>query len=923
MTMTQNREFVSRPRESERTTRRPLGWWDRVKFLLLFGGLFGFFIAAEMSDNPLLPFREAFDMTLRSKWWVVALFGLEALRQIHFLFCEHSAAYYSFWRHHVFGRWNKNAGKFNAYTRYRVARALKIVLFILVALLILARIFDTTIFRAPYDFLDWLIDNTPQMLQIVMFLVFWIGFQFGLIIFFATRGGVETFFPDDIETRFEDVWGQDQVLDKVKQNLLLLEDPQVIEQHGGYVPAGLLLWGPPGTGKTLMAEAMAGESGKPFVNIDASMLNTMGMGVLKVKLLFRKLRKYALKYDGVVAFFDEADAIGSRGQIAGQPQPGMASTGAFFDHARTCGGLGYLSDASRSCLLTASMAEAPDPGVDLGPRRNRFFMGMGGGMGGGGGGVLQVLLTEMSGLKKPRGLTNRYARRVLGMKPKPPPKYRIVLVMATNLPEALDPAMLRPGRMGDRIYKVGYPSKAGRIRTYRGYLDKIPNQLTEDEVDRLATITPYATGASIKGLVNEALINAIQDTRESVTWSDIVRAKQLKDLGPPEDVEYIERERHATALHEACHALVAYRVRHHLVIDMATIEKGGNYLGMVSSIPPEDLFTRWRSDYEADVMVSLASLVGERMFFEGDSSSGVSGDLESATQLAIFMEGYWGMGSTIASHGVTHRVGVAGGGRPGAGGGPNDENKERELLRGSLAERIEEKLSDIYASTEELIRTNRTQVLAVTHALETHKTLTGEDIEAVIEGRVGPLVDGRPYATEEFAGVAEEYHRQALRAHAEHGKVRAPLPLIAAVGDGEFAPLPVVVGAPAHAADPDANRWAPPIAAPSAGGPPNGRGGNGHHGDAPTDAGVQVPGIADVPTPPIPPGNGSNGGGAAAVTEPPSATVESSDDSAVTKPAKDKGSSKAKDKDTGKSNGGKKSKGPKDSPGDQWGWGSG
>jgi ATP-dependent Zn protease len=836
MTTTPTREFVSRPRESERTTRRPLGWWDRIKFLLLFAGLFGFFIAAEMSDNPLLPFREAFDMTLSSKWWIVVLFGLEVLRQIHFFFCERSAGYYDFWRRHVFGRWNKGTSKFNAYTRYRVARALKVVLFILVALLILARIFDTTIFRAPYDFLDWVIDNTPQMLQIVMFLVFWIGFQFGLIIFFATRGGVETFFPDDIETRFDDVWGQDQVLDKVKQNLLLLEDPQVIEQHGGYVPAGLLLWGPPGTGKTLMAEAMAGESGKPFVNIDASMLNTMGMGVLKVKLLFRKLRKYALKYDGVVAFFDEADAIGSRGQLSGQPQPGMASTGAFFDHARTCGGLGYLSDASRNCLLTASMTDLPDPGVELGTRRNRFFMGMGGGMGGGGG-VLQVLLTEMSGLKKPRGLTNRYARRVLGMKPKPPPKYRIVLVMATNLPEALDPAMLRPGRMGDRIYKVGYPSKAGRIRTYRGYLDKIPNELTDEDVDRLATITPYATGASIKGLVNEALINAIQDTRDVVTWSDIVRAKQLKDLGPPEDVEYIERERHATALHEACHAVVAYRVRHHLVIDMATIEKGGNYLGMVSSIPPEDLFTRWRSDYESDVMVSLASLVGERMFFEGDSSSGVSGDLESATQLAIFMEGYWGMGSTIASHGVTHRVGVAGGGRPGAGGGPNDENKERELLKGGLADRIEEKLADIYVRTEALLRANRTQILAVTHALETHKTLTGEDIEAVIEGHRGPLVDGRPYATEEFASIAEEYHAQALRAHAEHGKVRVPLPVLrVVVGDGELARLPVVAGANGNGHEPQGDGRSP-WAGPGAAAPSSGNGGDAASDDDDDDDG--------------------------------------------------------------------------------------
>jgi ATP-dependent Zn protease len=840
------RQFTSRPRERERTTRRPLSWWDRIKFLLLLSALFGFFVAAEMADNPLLPFGEAVEMTVEGKWWILALFGLEVLRQLHFLLCELSEGYYSRWRNRVVGPWNQRVGRINSYTRYRVARALKVLVFVLIALLILARLFDTTIFRAPYDFLDWVIDNTPAALQVVVFLVFWIGFQFGLMIFFATRGGVETFFPDDIETRFDDVWGQDQVLDKVKQNLLLLEDPQVIEEKGGYVPAGLLLWGPPGTGKTLMAEAMAGETGKPFVNVDASMLNTMGMGVLKVKLLFRKLRKYALKYDGVVAFFDEADAIGSRGQLAAQPQPGMATAHSIFQHAQTCGGLAYLSDASRSCLLSASTGDATPPDADAGTRRHRFFMGMGG-MGGGGGGVLQVLLTEMSGLKKPRGLLNRGARRVLGMKPKPPPKYRIVLVMATNLPEALDPAMLRPGRMGDRIYKVGYPSKAGRLRTYHGYLDKVPNELTADEVDRLATITPYSTGASIKGLVNEALINAIQEGRGVVTWTDIVRAKQLKDLGPPEDVEYIERERHATAIHEACHAVAAYRVRHHLVIDIATIEKGANYLGMVSSIPPEDLFTRWRSDYEADVMVSLASLVGERMFFEGDSSSGVSGDLESATQLSILMEGYWGMGSTIASHGVTHQVGVAGGGRPGAGGGPNDENKERELLKGSLAQRIEDKLGVLYRRTEELLRVNRAQILAVAHALEANKTLTGEDIEAVIEGRPGPLVDGRPYATAEFAQSAEEYHTVALQAHAEHGRVRTPLPELA--GSPAPASIPALVGTVGGAAPPSPESpWArPPGAAP---GPGNGthHDGNGAH---PT-TGNAAASTLDAPAPEAP-----------------------------------------------------------------------
>ena len=108
---------------------------------------------------------------------------------------------------------------------------------------------------------------------------------------------------------------------------------------------------------------------------------------------------------------------------------------------------------------------------------------MGGG-GGGGMGTLQALLTELSGLKKPRGFFNRVLRRTLGMRPKNPPKYRILVVMATNLPEALDEALLRPGRI-DRMYRVGYPSKAGRIRTYEGYLEKVSHSLTQEEIEKL------------------------------------------------------------------------------------------------------------------------------------------------------------------------------------------------------------------------------------------------------------------------------------------------------------------------------------------------------------------------------------------------------------------------------------------------------
>ena len=207
------------------------------------------------------------------------------------------------------------------------------------------------------------------------------------------------------------------------------------------------------------------------------------------------------------------------------------------------------------------------------------------------------------------------------MKPKPPPKYRILHIFATNMPSTLDPAMLRPGRV-DRQYKVGYPQKDGRKATFEYYLEKVTNDVDEDQLDKLATITPYFSGASIKDIVNEGLVIAIRDERDTVTFNDVVEAKQLKQHGLPDEHEYIERERHSVAVHEACHAVVAYRLRKHAVIDMATIERRGDVGGFVSSIPPEDQFVQWRSEREIDVMTALASLAGERMFFDGDQLHG-------------------------------------------------------------------------------------------------------------------------------------------------------------------------------------------------------------------------------------------------------------------------------------------------------------
>ena len=159
------------------------------------------------------------------------------------------------------------------------------------------------------------------------------------------------------------------------------------------------------------------------------------------------------------------------------------------------------------------------------------------------------------------------------------------------------------------------------------------------------------------------MINAIRDGREVITWADIIKAKQLKEHGLADDFHYVEHERHAIAVHEACHAVaVGTLCGAHRMIDVATIERRGDVGGFVSYVPPEDRFTHWRSEYDTDIQVSLASLAGERMLFEGDNSSGVGGDMRAATRLATLMVGYWGMGSTFTSHAVRREFGIGGGG---------------------------------------------------------------------------------------------------------------------------------------------------------------------------------------------------------------------------------------------------------------------
>jgi ATP-dependent Zn protease len=752
----------SRPRPSERTTRPKAALWDRIRFLLLLAFLWvcGLAVVWTTSVNPLGgPFIDAVRIAVHDYAWIIWLAVLETVRQLHYLIEEHSTGYYALWEKKIFGGFASTAGKMDPYVRYRVARAAKVFIVLFALSTFLGRLFHTEpvwlgIVEAP----GRLVVALPFLLQLA-FAFFFIIFQFVGLFWFLSRGGIDVIQPDEIETRFEDVRGQDAARSQLKETLVYLEQPKEIEDKGGQIPKGILLWGPPGTGKTMMAQAMAGETDKPFVAVDPSAFIQMFMGIgpLKVKSLYRKLRRLALRYGGVIVFFDEADSLGSRGASI---QSSIETALSPWAAVGSCNGLSYITQPGRNAVFEAAM---PAP---VGPHKETIMMG--GMMGGGGGsGVLQALLSEMSGLDKPRGIFNK-VRRILGMKPKPPPKYRILHIFATNMPEALDPALRRPGRI-DREYKVGYPHKQGRRDTFEKYLSEVHSDLSPEDIDKLATITPYFSGAMIEDIVKEGLVIAFRDGRDMVTYADVVKAKQMKQHGLPDDHEYIERERHSVAVHEACHAVVAYRMRRHAVIDMATIERRGDVGGFVASIPPEDQFVEWRSERETDAMSFLASLAGERLFFDGDNSTGVGGDMRGATAIVTQALAYYAMGDTIASR----TVNLASFGSAQS----VETGTDRALFDTEFGKAVDRKLQEIYQRAWKVLEDNRAEVLALAHALERHKTLTGDDVTAVMEGRRGPTVDGRPYKDRGFGQMLENYHTAVVRAHKEHGGVSTPIPV--------------------------------------------------------------------------------------------------------------------------------------------------
>jgi cell division protease FtsH len=421
------------------------------------------------------------------------------------------------------------------------------------------------------------------------------------------------YLPEQIEVGFDDVKGLGPVLDEVRHTLQVLLDYRIFrDQMGGRPRRGVLFEGPPGTGKTHVAKAMAKEAGVPFLFVSSTAFQSMwyGMTARRIRSYFRALRKTARREGGAIGFIEEIDAIGG-----------------------TRGGQGSSIGEERS------ISPAVVDGV---------------------GGVVNELLIQMQSFDEPTrparllgwfaDLANRFFPPHLHLR-KPGASYaNILLIGATNRAGMLDPALLRPGRF-DRILHFDLPGRSSRRDLVDYFLTGKAHALELDEDrarDDLAASTLGYSPASLERLFDEALLVALREGRHRLTVGDLRRARMEVEIGLPQPVEYPAEERDTIAVHEAGHATVAYLVGKGRRLEVLSIIKRREALGLLAHRDTEERFTRRRSELVALVQIALGGMVAEELFF-GESGTGPAADLQAATEIASEMVGSLGLGSSLVS----------------------------------------------------------------------------------------------------------------------------------------------------------------------------------------------------------------------------------------------------------------------------------
>lgn len=492
--------------------------------------------------------------------------------------------------------------------------------------------------------------------------------------------------PSELSTSFNDVKGAGVVVEEVIKTLnLFLAHKTFRERMGGTPRRAMLFEGPPGTGKTYLAKALAKEAGVPFLFVSSSAFQSMYYGQTnrKIRNYFKALRAYARKEGGAIGFIEEIDAIGAaRSGMGG----GTSREG--------------ISGVVNELLIQLQSFDQPTRGV----RFKGWWIDL-----------INNFLPTHHHIDKPKTEAAN-----------------ILVIGATNRKDDLDPALLRPGRFDRSIY-FDLPSRSGRREIIQYYLDRKAHEPDLDRPECLDTLAAMTSGYSpvmIEHVLDEALVWALRRGATRLSWHDIQQARMTEELGLKQPVEYTEAERRAIATHEAGHATVAYLVGKGRKMEVLSIIKRGDALGLLAHSDLEERFTNTKSEIEARIKISLGGMVAEELFF-GESGTGPSGDLVHATHAASIMVGSLGMGGTLLS--LEAASAGLGGGNIVAKVMGNDKAR---AAAEDILNRSKEEVTQLLTDSRHVIEALRDALLA-------RHELIGEEILEVIRKAEAPSIDLR------------------------------------------------------------------------------------------------------------------------------------------------------------------------------------
>jgi cell division protease FtsH len=295
----------------------------------------------------------------------------------------------------------------------------------------------------------------------------------------------------------------------------------------------------------------------------------------------------------------------------------------------------------------------------------------------------------------------------------------VVVLGATNRPEVLDPALLRPGRF-DRRVAVQPPDRAGRRKILEVHTRGIP--LADDvDLDALAASTPGMVGADLANLANEAALLGARRNHDKVQLADFTDSLEKIMLGAPRGIMLSPEDRERTAYHESGHALVGMLTPEADPVRKISIIPRGMALGVTLSTPDADRVSYSREELEAKIKVALGGRVAEEVVY-GKITTGAESDIQQLTQIARQMVGRWGMSDKVGPVAVLPTDG-AGPFLPGA----SETSEETERLVDSEVRRL---VDEAHAEVTELLATHRHQLDNLAHALIEAETLDAREAYA-------------------------------------------------------------------------------------------------------------------------------------------------------------------------------------------------